>query len=156
MVTRQSEAELHPSARRGAAAKALEGGRIEPMLPRDLPEVVAIERSTFPIPWSHANFLHEIENNPFACNRIVRSAKGGVEAYASAWIIDGEIRVNNLAVSAGCRRKGRGEALLRHLMEVGKGLGCRRISLEVRPSNAPALRLYAKLGFAEIARRRNY
>ena len=126
------------------------------MLPRDLPEVVAIERNTFPIPWSHANFLHEIESNPFACNRIVRSASGGVEAYASAWIIDDEVRVNNLAVREGSRRKGRGEALLRHLIEIGRSLGCRRISLEVRPSNAAALRLYAKLGFVEAGRRRNY
>jgi ribosomal-protein-alanine N-acetyltransferase len=126
------------------------------MLPRDLPEVVAIERGTFPIPWTHANFLHEIENNPFACNRVVRSAGGSVEAYASSWIIDGEVRINNLAVSTTCRRKGRGEALVRHLMEVGRGLGCRRISLEVRPSNAAALRLYDKLGFKEVGRRKNY
>ncbi len=126
------------------------------MLPRDLPEVVAIERDTFPIPWTHANFLHEIESNPFACNRVVRSPGGGVEAYASAWIIDAEVRINNIAVGAGTRRKGRGEALLRHLMEVGRGLGCRRISLEVRPSNTAALHLYAKLGFQEVGRRRNY
>lgn len=126
------------------------------MLPRDLPEVVAIERDTFPIPWTHANFLHEIESNPFACNRVIRSSGGRVEAYASAWIIDAEVRINNLAVSAAARKKGRGEALLRHLMEVGRGLGCRRISLEVRPSNTAALRLYAKLGFREVGRRKNY
>lgn len=126
------------------------------MLPRDLPEVIEIETRTFPIPWTHENFLHEIERNPFACNRVVRSPRGRVEAYASAWIVDGEVRINNLAVREGSRRQGHGKALLRHLMGLGRRLGCKTATLEVRPSNLPALSLYARLGFMEVNRRKNY
>lgn len=130
--------------------------RIEPMRPVDVPEVVAIERATFPIPWTHDNFLHEIERNPFACNRVARSAKGNLEAYASTWMLSGELRINNLAVREASRGKGIGEALMRNLMELGRQAGCLVATLEVRPSNLPALKLYEKLGFREVGRRKAY
>jgi len=126
------------------------------MLPRDIPAVLAIEKATFPVPWTHENFRYEIDRNPFACNRVVRSSGGGVEGYASAWIVDGEVRINNLAVRSESRGKGLGKALLCHLLELGKTLGCTRASLEVRPSNHPAISLYTKLGFREVGRRKGY
>jgi ribosomal-protein-alanine N-acetyltransferase len=126
------------------------------MLAGDLPEVVAIEEGTFPVPWTFPNFLHEIEENPFACNRIVRSEGGRVEAYACAWIVDEEVRINNIAVRAGSQRRGYGEGLLRHVMGLGRSLGCARATLEVRPSNLTALALYRKLGFRVVARLKGY
>ena len=126
------------------------------MLAGDVPEVVAIEEAAFPVPWTFRNFLHEIEENPFACNRVVRSREGRVEAYACAWIVDEEVRINNIAVGAGSRRRGYGEGLLRHLMELGRSLGCVRATLEVRSSNLAALALYRKLGFRVVGRLKGY
>jgi ribosomal-protein-alanine N-acetyltransferase len=126
------------------------------MLPRDLPEVLAIEQATFPIPWTHESFLHEIERNPFACNRVVRSRQGAVVGYASAWMVDGEVRINNIAIREANRGQGCGEALLRNLLALGKALGCTAATLEVRPSNSPAISLYSKLGFREAGRRKEY
>lgn len=122
----------------------------------DLPEVVAIEEATFPVAWTYSNFLYEVEQNPFACNRVVRSAAGKVEAYACAWIVDEEVRINNIAVRAEARRRGYGEGLLRYLMALGRSLKCGRATLEVRPSNLPAVTLYTKLGFRVVARRKGY
>ena len=126
------------------------------MLPKDLPEVLAIEQATFPIPWTHESFLHEIERNPFACNRIVRSRQGSVVGYASAWMVDSEVRINNIAVGEQFRGLGYGEVLLRSLLELGKTLGCVVATLEVRPSNTTAISLYTKLGFRESGRRKGY
>lgn len=126
------------------------------MLAGDLPEVMAIEEASFPVPWTFANFLHEIEANPFACNRIVRSEGGGVEAYACAWIVDEEVRINNIAVRERARGRGYGEGLLRHVMGLGRSLGCDRATLEVRPSNHAALALYRKLGFRVVGRLKGY
>jgi ribosomal-protein-alanine N-acetyltransferase len=126
------------------------------MRPSDLPQVVAIEEATFPVPWTFRSFLQEVEENPFACNRVVRSGTGEVEAYACAWMVDGEVRINNIAVRESSRRKGYGEALLLHLLELGRSLGCTRASLEVRPSNLPARTLYRKLGFKVVTRRKGY
>jgi ribosomal-protein-alanine N-acetyltransferase len=132
------------------------GARIEPMLPGDLAEVVAIEEATFSVPWSARNFLHEIEENPFACSRVVRGPGGRIEAYACAWMVDAEVRINNIAVRQASRGRGHGEALLRHLMEEGRSHECTRVTLEVRPSNRVALTLYEKLGFRVVARRKGY
>jgi len=122
----------------------------------DLPEVVAIEEAAFPVPWTFRNFLHEIEENPFACNLVVRSAAGKVEAYACAWIVDDEVRINNIAVRHGARGRGYGEALLRRLMDLAGRQGCGRATLEVRPSNLAALALYRKLGFQVVGRLKGY
>ena len=118
--------------------------------------VMTIERATFPVPWTPENFLHEIHRNPFACNRVVRSVRGSVEGYASAWMVDREVRINNVAVREDSRRRGLGQALMRHLMDLGRMSGCTVATLEVRPSNSPALKLYAKLGFREVGRRKAY
>ena len=126
------------------------------MLAGDLPEVVAIEEAAFPVPWTFRNFLHEIEENPFACNLVVRSAAGKVEAYACAWIVDDEVRINNIAVRHGARGRGYGEALLRRLMDLAGRQGCGRATLEVRPSNLAALALYRKLGFRVVGRLKGY
>jgi ribosomal-protein-alanine N-acetyltransferase len=126
------------------------------MLPRDLPEILAIEQASFPVPWTHENFLHELERNPFACNRVVRLRHGGVAGYASAWMVDSEVRINNLAIHKDFRGLGYGEALLGSLLELGRSLGCIRATLEVRPSNTPAIRLYLKMGFREVGRRKGY
>ena len=126
------------------------------MLAGDLPEVVAIEEAAFPVPWTFRNFLHEIEENPFACNLVVRSAAGRVEAYTCAWIVDQEVRINNIAVRHGARGRGYGEALLRRLMDLAGRQGCGRATLEVRPSNLAALALYRKLGFRVVGRLKGY
>ena len=130
--------------------------RVEPMLPRDLPEILAIEQASFPIPWTHENFMHEMERNPFACNRVIRLPQGNIAAYASAWIVDSEVRINNIAVHVNYRRQGCAETLLSSLLDLGRTLGCGRAILEVRPSNLPAIKLYLKMGFREVGRRRAY
>ncbi len=124
------------------------------MRPEDLPEVMTIEEQTFPVPWTRQNFLHEIRDNPFSSNWVVRSEAGKIVAYANAWIVDRELRINNIAVREASRRQGYGAGLMIHLMD--RGRGCDWASLEVRPSNLPALGLYEKLGFRVVARRKGY
>ena len=52
-----------------------------------------------------------------------------------------------LTVTAGYRRKGLGEALLRALLRAALETGPRQVWLSVRPDNLPAIRLYEKFGF---------
>ena len=46
--------------------------------------------------------------------------------------------------------------LLRACLEVGLAEGCSEATLEVRPSNLVARRLYERYGFREIGRRTGY
>jgi len=54
------------------------------------------------------------------------------------------------------RRLGIGEQVLRQVIEQVKFKGARWITLEVRPSNAAALKLYKKLGFKMMGIRKGY
>ena len=62
----------------------------------------------------------------------------------------------NLAVRFDHRGRGTGRALALAAFDLAAGLGARRITLEVRPSNHVALRLYERYGFERIGVRRGY
>ena len=128
---------------------------IEPMTAADLPALLVIERASFPTPWTEANFRHEIEDNPLAWN-LVAKIGGKVAGFACAYVVADELMINDLAVDVSSRRRGLGSALLRRLLDGASTRGCRRATLEVRPSNAAARELYAKLGFTARGRRRGY
>ena len=66
------------------------------------------------------------------------------------------MQILNIAVHASYRRQGVAELLLHHALEVGQQRGAQSANLEVRRSNLPALQLYKKFGFREVAVRRGY
>lgn len=68
-----------------------------------------------------------------------------------------EADICNVAVDESCRRRGIAQKMLEQLMLSGRERGILHFTLEVRSKNAPAIRLYEKLGFtAEGVRRRFY
>ena len=126
-----------------------------PIEPAELSEVLEIERQSFPSAWQRVHFLHEMQFNPAAFLRRLRSARH-VLAYACMWQLPNELRINNLAVRPDHRRSGLARTLLRCVLAEGRELGCARATLEVRPSNLAARELYRGQGFVEIGRRVNY
>ena len=60
-----------------------------------------------------------------------------------------------IAVLPEYRRKGIGEALIRHMLTLSKARGGKRIFLEMRRGN-PAIHLYRKVGFEPIGERPEY
>lgn len=121
----------------------------------DLDQVCAIERSCFGSPWSRANFLHELRENPYAANWVlVRGER--VLGYACAWFLGPELKINNIAVEPHNRRRGLARRILQVVMRRAREKGCSRAQLEVRPSNRAALALYRAHGFTVVGRRKNY
>jgi ribosomal-protein-alanine N-acetyltransferase len=124
------------------------------MTPADLDEVMAIERSAFPYPWSSRFFLQELQ---VACARsILAEIDGKIVGYILFWLLPGEIDIHNLAVHTGYRRHGIARLLLQRVIAEGRGRSLTRVTLEVRQSNIPAQRLYESLGFVTIGIRRGY
>ena len=134
--------------------------RIDRMTREDLPEILAIERACFPVPWSRECFLSEVDNiarsHPRVIRRHGRDAGPRAVGYACLWQVHDEIWINNFAVHASYRRRGLGTRLLRETLSLARRLGCVQVLLEVRPSNEEAIRLYESEGFREIGRRRRY
>ena len=123
----------------------------------DIPGVMEIENRSFPTPWSPSSFRYELIENPYASLFAVRAAADGrVLGFACVWVIDEEMKINNIAIHPDCRRRGLGARLLRFLLGFAAAQGCREVTLEVRPSNEAALRLYGRAGFRTVGRRRNY
>jgi ribosomal-protein-alanine N-acetyltransferase len=129
--------------------------RLLPMTEDDVDQVLSIERRSFVSPWRREHFLHELRENPWAINRVLK-AGDRVIGYAAVWRIAEELKINNLCVEPEMRRRGLARRLLRELLAFARRQGCELATLEVRPSNTAALRLYRSFGFDETGRRPNY
>ncbi len=122
----------------------------------DLSDVIALEQEVFPDAWSPDSFLAEIERRPEIGFPLVVRDGGELIAYAILWFIVDEIHIGNIAVRPDRQGNGLGGALMRWILAEGRRRSMVFATLEVRPSNRPALALYERFGFRQIARRRKY
>jgi ribosomal-protein-alanine N-acetyltransferase len=141
----------------------------------DIPAVVAIERASYSLTWPTRAFDYELRHNPLAHYYVLRTSlaypplnpssaplsdfSGGQPALiglAGFWLMADEAHISTIAVHPDWRGMGLGEWLLLALLEAGQALGAEKATLEVRPSNGPALALYQKYQFEEVGRRPRY
>ena len=117
--------------------------------------LMAIDAESFLRPWSRPMYEASFDN---AVTRIhvLRLPDGLTAAYCSAWLLPGELHINNLAVLPRYRRQGLARQLLREVLTAAEAEGAPRATLEVRRSNAAALRLYESFGFRTAAVRPDY
>jgi ribosomal-protein-alanine N-acetyltransferase len=76
--------------------------------------------------------------------------------YLFAVLVEDEAHLGNLAVDPGYRRRGIAQRLLEDLVAAARRRGGRRVTLEVRASNAEARKFYAGNGFIDVAMRKSY
>ncbi|MBQ9272430.1 MAG: ribosomal protein S18-alanine N-acetyltransferase [Mogibacterium sp.] len=121
----------------------------------DVPAMSRIERESFDEPWSADEITKDVTagGNVYVA---VAEADGEKLGYAEFRSVAGEAQIYNIAVDPGFRRKGIGEALLRHMIEKAEADGCSVVNLEVKAGNDAAMELYSRLGFREVGRRRGY
>lgn len=125
------------------------------MKEEDIDQILEIEHASFATPWSREAFYNEIYNNKFAVY-IVLEEDDKIIGYCGAWVVIDEAHVTNVAILPAYRGRHLGEALLRKMMTVGKDMGARSMTLEVRVTNNVAQSLYRKLGFQNGGIRKNY
>jgi ribosomal-protein-alanine N-acetyltransferase len=122
----------------------------------DLGEVMPVERASYRTPWSVAMFVLEL-TRPETIALGVR-VDGRLAGYVVCSPQADEWHVMNVTVGPQHRRLGLARQLLEELHERLdlSTAGRARITLEVRPSNTPALTLYASEGYLVAGRRRAY
>jgi ribosomal-protein-alanine N-acetyltransferase len=118
--------------------------------------VMAIEEISFPTPWSRTLFAEEIGRGFSDAIVIVEEPEGTVVGYAICWTVGEESHLLNIAVRPDVRKRGAGRSLLKECLRRGALAGGRRIILEVRPSNDPAIRMYVQEGFRFVGIRKGY
>ena len=119
-----------------------------------VPQVAALEELCFRDPWSENSVASEL-NNPLSYWLVALEGEQ-VAGYVGSQTVLGETDMMNIAVHPDHRRKGVAEGLINALVEGLKARESHSLTLEVRSSNAPAISLYEKLGFARIGLRKNY
>ena len=114
------------------------------MVPDDAAAVEQVEKACFAMPWSRESFWREAANEntlyllaldeeAFAEKKII--------GYVGCWISFGQHV---------------GTEMMAELIRRVKEKGVTALTLEVRPSNDPALALYKNFGFKEAGRRPRY
>ena len=145
---------------------------IRPMEPGDIPTVVAIDRLSFPTPWSASSYAYELKRrNTSLYYVLLRPAAGDTPHPEQGWrrwlhsvtslgkqesrvigylglrFRNSGIHISTIAVHPDWRGNGLGELLLLTALEQSLQMGFGTVTLEVRPSNQAAQRLYRKYGF---------
>lgn len=130
--------------------------RIRKVQPSDIEAVVLIEREQFPVPWPKEYFFAELDNPIASFLVAVEETDGGIIGFMVFWMMDRDIELHQIAVSSGEKRRGVATKLLRFLLQSGRERRIESIHLEVRQSNAAAIRLYEKFGFRKSGQRKDY
>jgi ribosomal-protein-alanine N-acetyltransferase len=127
--------------------------RLRPMAAADLDAVESIEQNVYSHPWTRGNFADSIEAG-YQC--WILEHAGCIAGYCVVMIAAGEAHLLNLSIAAPLQRRGLGSELLAFVIRMARELGAATVYLEVRISNTAGRALYARHGFAEIGRRRDY
>lgn len=125
-----------------------------PMDRSNVPDAAAIDRECFSRPWSEDMLCQELYND--AASYILAVAEDGtILGYGGLSVVLDEGCIEKVAVKGLYRRMGVADALVDAFVRFGAA-HLAFLTLEVRASNAPAIRLYEKHGFQEVGRRKNY
>jgi [ribosomal protein S18]-alanine N-acetyltransferase len=142
---------------------------VRPMVLEDLDQVVAIDQSSFSLPWPARSFRYELLENDVARLWVAaaETAAAGTDANAAGnhpilvgmivvWLILDEAHIATIAVHPGFRRLGIGWEIMRTALRGCAAQGAKSATLEVRENNVNAIEMYRKLGFKVVGRRKHY
>jgi [ribosomal protein S18]-alanine N-acetyltransferase len=133
------------------------GPTVEPMRPRHLHQIMAIERVSYPRPWTTQVFHDELEQVRAGRRYYIVGRSGrSVVGYGGAMFAADEAHVTNVAVHPEHRRTGVATMLLGELANEAIRRGAAAWTLEVRASNRSAQDLYRKFGFVPAGVRTRY
>jgi ribosomal-protein-alanine N-acetyltransferase len=123
------------------------------MLEDDLDDVIAIEESVYPFPWTRGIF-HDCLNIGYRCRVLERNKK--IIAYSVMSIAAGESHLLTIVVAKEEQGKGYGKKILNEMIQQAVIHCVNTMYLEVRTSNTTAIQLYEQRGFNELGIRSKY
>lgn len=112
-----------------------------------------IEINSNPVPWTDKNFLDCLRKDYYC---LVQEVDQKFSGFAIQTISLDQSHLLNIGIKEKFRNKGLGQELLEQIVHASKSMGCKKIFLEVRVSNIPAIELYNKTGFKRVSIRKNY
>lgn len=126
---------------------------IESLKETEIPTIAELEKASFSKPWSEQSIKSSFES--VSCKFFTAKENGRIVGYIGLSVAADEGYILNVAVFPEQRGKGIGKALVKFLLEKYKN-ELSFLTLEVRPSNTAAVRLYSSFGFEKAGERKNY
>ena len=122
---------------------------------RDVNELLGIEQTQFPEPWTKTMLLDEIGNTE--TRRYTVAVLGGtIVGYLGVMFVMDELHVNTIGTLPGFEGRGVATSLMDDAWRDALARGLVRATLEVATSNQRAQRLYFRYGFKPVGIRKNY
>lgn len=121
---------------------------------KDIPRLIEIENLTQIAPWSEDVFQRCFSMR-YDC-WVAEEANQVIGFLIMSSALTLESHILDICIDPLYQRKGHGEKLLKQALSHAKLNGIGIVYLEVRRSNHPAIKLYDKLGFIQIAERKGY
>jgi len=129
---------------------------VNPMQKSDVNQVAVIEELSYGNHhWARESFYSEI-NNRVAKYYTAKNEKNEILGYIGTWHIVDEAHITTIAVHPDVRRQHIADALIVKSLEDCYNEFIKYITLEVRVSNIPAIKLYEKYGFKSLGTRKGY
>ncbi len=121
----------------------------------DIERVLIVEKSTFENPWTKNNFLDEFKNSDLSLQYVLE-IDGLVIGFIIIWIVMDECHLANIAIHPDFQKRGYAQTLMNEVFQIAKKKNCKKVMLEVRKSNIPAIKLYEKNKFHKVGERKDY
>lgn len=129
---------------------------IDNMCQDDITQVSQIEADAYgKHHWSKNAFYSEL-NNKLAKYYTAKLPTNTVVGYLGVWHIVDEAHITTIAVDRNFLRKSIAESLVVKMIKDCYNVFIKYITLEVRVSNIPAIKLYEKYGFRSLGTRKGY
>ncbi len=126
------------------------------MTKEDVDAVVEIEAEAYgKHHWAKSSFYDEMSNN-LAKYYTAKTPSGELVGYAGTWHIIDEGHITTIAVKKEYLRNHIGEKIIQKIIEDCYKNNIKYLTLEVRVSNIPAIKLYEKYGFQSLGTRKGY
>lgn len=156
----QSPNSISQTGPENAASRLPTALRIRPMQNADIEQVIAIDQSSFSLPWPKSAFDYEINENPHSLSLVAEisseTAAQRIVGMVVVWLILDEAHIATIAVDHSYRRQGIAQLLIAEAMRQAIPRGAQIATLEVRQTNLAAQQLYQKFGFEIVGRRIRY
>ena len=129
---------------------------ISPMTKDDIEDITKIEAEAYgKHHWAKSSFYDEMSNN-LAKYYVAKTSAGETVGYAGTWHIIDEGHITTFAVKKDYLRNHIGDAIMQKIIEDCYKDNIKYLTLEVRVSNIPAIKLYEKYGFQSLGTRKGY
>lgn len=122
--------------------------------PGDLASLASAQRRCFPLEVWDEKSLESLIRLPTSLTLVIEGE--GIAAFLLLQVAPPEAEILTLGVVPERRRQGLAAQLLAAGMALLRAQGVKKLFLEVAEDNAPALALYARLGFQTQGRRKSY